>query len=97
MAPDFERFALTPWPIACWASSGTRLLSSALACSCSRWADRVREKIAAYSAQAFDGVISTMRTASIRGFGGSTPKRAGDSPLWTQRQNFRSAVTMRCW
>ena len=36
MAPDFERLARTPWPIACCASSGTRLLSSALACSCSR-------------------------------------------------------------
>ena len=46
MAPDFERLARTPWPMACWASSGTRLLSSALACSCSRCADRVREKIA---------------------------------------------------
>jgi hypothetical protein len=58
MAPDFERLALTPWPIACWASSGTRLLSSALACSCSRWADRVREKVAVNSAQALDEVIS---------------------------------------
>ena len=50
MAPDFERLARMPWPIACRASSGTRPLSSALACSCSRWADRVREKIAANSA-----------------------------------------------
>ena len=39
MAPDFERLALTPWPMACLASSGIRLLSSALACSWSRWAD----------------------------------------------------------
>ena len=44
MAPDFERLARTPWPMACLASSGTRLLSSALACSCSRCADRVRDK-----------------------------------------------------
>ena len=67
MAPDFERLARTPWPIACLASSGTRLLSSALACSCSRCADRVRAKTAANSAQALDELMSTMRTASIRG------------------------------
>jgi hypothetical protein len=43
----------------------------------------------ANSAQAFDEVMSTIRTASIRGFGGSTPKRVGISPLSTQRQNLR--------
>jgi hypothetical protein len=53
----------------------------------------VREYAAANSAQAFDGVISTIRTASIRGFGGSTPNNVGGSPFSTQRQNFRSAVT----
>jgi hypothetical protein len=31
----------------------------------------------AKSAQAFDGVMSTIRTASIRGLGGSIPKMAG--------------------
>ena len=67
MAPDFERLARTPWPIASLASSGTRPLSSAFACSCSRWAARVRGKMAANSAQAFDEVISTIRTASIAG------------------------------
>jgi hypothetical protein len=36
MAPDFERLARTPWPMACCASSGIRFLSSALACSCCR-------------------------------------------------------------
>ena len=41
--------------------------------------------------------MSTIRTASILGFGGSTPNRVGGSPLSTQRQNFRSAVTIRCW
>ena len=87
MAPDFERLARMPWPIACCASSGTRPLSSVLASSCSRWADRVREKIVANSAQALEEVISTIRTASMRGFGGSTPKRAGGSPFSTQRQN----------
>ena len=40
--------------------------------------------------------MSTIRTASMRGFGGSTPNRRGGSPLSTQRQNFLSAVTMRC-
>ena len=41
-------------------------------------------------------LISTMRTASILGFGGSTPNSWGGSPFSTQRQNFRSAVTIRC-
>jgi hypothetical protein len=41
--------------------------------------------------------MSTTRTASMRGFGGSTANRAGSSPLSTQRQNLRSAVTIRCW
>ena len=36
MAPDFERLARTPWPIASLASSGIRPFSSALARSCSR-------------------------------------------------------------
>ena len=49
------------------------------------------------SAQALELVISTMRIASSRTFGGSTPKSWGRSPLSTQRQNFRSAVTIRCW
>ena len=57
----------------------------------------VREKIAANSAQALDEVMSTTRTASMRGLGGSTPNSRGGSPSSTQRQNFRSAVTMRCW
>src|SRR6516165_6458514 len=47
--------------------------------------------------QEFEALISTIRTASILGFGGSTPKTRGDSPLSTQRQNLRSAVTIRCW
>ena len=58
---------------------------------------RVWEKIAANSAHAFEERMSTMRTASILGFGGSTPNSVGGSPFSTQRQNFRSAVTMRCW
>ena len=51
---------------------------------------------AANSAQALDEAISTIRTASISGFGGSTPNNVGASPFSTQRQNLRSAVTMRC-
>ena len=56
----------------------------------------VRENTAANSAQALEEVISTIRTASIRGFGGSTANNVGGSPFSTQRQNFRSAVTTRC-
>ena len=46
MAPDFDRLARTPWPIACWASSGTRLLARPWLVSCSRCADLCPEKIA---------------------------------------------------
>src|SRR6266571_7432707 len=56
----------------------------------------VLRKIPANSAHEFEALISTIRTASILGLGGSTPNRRGGSPLSTQRQNFRSAVTMRC-
>src|SRR6202035_3276571 len=41
--------------------------------------------------------MSTVRAASIRGLGGSTPNRRGASPFSTQRQNFFSAVSRRCW
>ena len=51
----------------------------------------------ANSAQALDVLMSTIRTASIRGRGGSTPNRRGGSPVSTQRQNFFSAVSRRCW
>jgi hypothetical protein len=37
------------------------------------------------------------RAAAMRGFGGSTPKSVGGSPLSTQRQNLRSAVMTKCW
>jgi hypothetical protein len=79
------------------ASSGIRPWSSILACSCSRCAERVRKKVAANFAQAFDVLMSTMRIASIRGLRGPILNNRGGSPLSTQRQNFRSAVTMRCW
>jgi glycine cleavage system regulatory protein len=81
MAPDLERLARTPCPIARCASSGTRLFNSALARSCSRKAGCVRVNAPANSAQALEALISTVRTATIRGFGGSTPKRVGVSSL----------------
>ena len=97
MAPDLERLARMPWPVASLASSGIKAFSSVLDRSCSRKACRVLRNKPANSAHELEALISTTRTASIRGFGGSTPKRRGGSPLSTQRQNFRSAVTMRCW
>ena len=97
MAPDFERLARTPCPLASLASSGMSPLSSALAFSCCRKAVRVWRKSPANSAQELDELISTTRTASMRGRGGSTPNRRGGSPLSTQRQNFFSAVNRRCW
>src|ERR1700738_4047301 len=57
---------------------------------------RVRQKTLENSAQALDALMSTIRTASMRARGGSTPKRRGGSPLSTQRQNFFSAVSRRC-
>src|SRR5262245_19960166 len=92
-APDLERFAFTPCPMASLASSGIKALSSLLARSWSRKALRVLRKRAANSAQEFDELISTMRTASMRGRGGPAKMRWGGSPDWTQRQNFFSAET----
>jgi hypothetical protein len=39
-----------------------------------------------------EALISTIRTASIRGWGGSTQKGRASSPDSTQRQNRRSAA-----
>ena len=67
MAPDFERLARTPWPIACCASSGTRPLQfslGALVLQKGRWLER---NAPANSAQELEALISTIRTASIRG------------------------------
>ena len=44
MAPDFDRLAFSPWPVASLASSGTSFFSSTLALSCSWWATWVRRK-----------------------------------------------------
>ena len=41
--------------------------------------------------------MSTTRTASTAGRGGSTPKGRGVSPVCTQRQNRFSAVMRKCW
>lgn len=57
MAPDLERLARSPWPIASFASSGMRALSSALACSCSACAVWVRANAEANSAQAFEPLM----------------------------------------
>src|SRR5215471_12512209 len=70
-APDFERLAFTPCPMASLASSGIKALSSLVARSWSRKALRVLRKSAANSAQEFDELISTMRMASMRGRGDS--------------------------
>src|SRR5208337_4418516 len=43
-APDFDRLARLPWPVASLASSGIRALSSAFARSWSRKAERVAHK-----------------------------------------------------
>jgi len=75
------------------ASSGIKALSSLLARSWSRKALRVLRKSVANSAQEFDELISTMRTASMRGRGDSALIRWGGSPDCTQRQNFFSAET----
>src|SRR5262249_44696703 len=50
--------------------------SSVLAFSCSRKASRVDRNTAANSAQALDGLMSTMRTASMRARGRSKEVRA---------------------
>src|SRR5262245_2704357 len=92
-APDFERFARTPCPIASLASSGMSALSSLFARSWSRKAPRVLRNSAANSAQELEELMSTMRIASIRGRGGSALMRWGASPDWTHRQNFFSADT----
>ena len=51
----------------------------------------------ANSPHEFEVLMSTTRTASMRGLGGSTRNSRGGSPLSTQRQNFLSAVTNKCW
>ena len=93
----FRPLSPKPCPIACLASSGIRAFSSVLACSCSAWIARVRAKTPANSAQAFrvHHVDDSDRLESR--FWWVDPKRLGGSPLSTQRQNLRSAVTIRCW
>src|SRR2546423_9672218 len=77
MAPDFERLARRPWPMASLASSGTSFFRSAFAASCSTKAGRVRRKAAANSAQELEPLMSMIRMASSRGRGGSTPNQPG--------------------
>ena len=63
MAPDFERFARMPWPMASLASSGIKAFSSAFDRSWSIKACRVLRNRPANSAQEFEALISTTRTA----------------------------------
>jgi hypothetical protein len=62
IAPDFDRLARTPCPIACCASSGTRLFNSDLARSCSTKAGWVSAN--AVGATSFHGVMSPRFTAA---------------------------------
>jgi hypothetical protein len=64
-----------PMATASLASSGISAFSSAFERSWSGKAYRVLRNKLANSAQEFELLISTIRTASILGFGGSTPKR----------------------
>jgi hypothetical protein len=86
IAPDFERLARMPCPIASLASSGIKVFSSTLDRSWSRKGCRVLRNRSANSAQEFEALMLTIFTASMRGLGGSTPKRRGGSPLSTQRR-----------
>jgi hypothetical protein len=74
-APDFERLARIPWPNASLASSGISPLSSVLARSCYRKAVLVEQNSAAKSAQELYAAMSTIRTPSIRGLGGTTSNK----------------------
>jgi len=67
MAPDFDRLARTPWPIASLASSGIRPFSSVLAFSCSRKAARVERNTPANSAQELEALMSTSSSCAIYG------------------------------
>lgn len=75
MAPDLDRLARMPCPIASLASSGINFFSSAFAASCSAKADRVRQYTPAKFAHEFEALMSTIRIASILGRGASIPNR----------------------
>ena len=97
MAPDLERLARTPWPIACCASSGTRLFQFSLGALVFEKCRVGSSKRAGEFRPGIGGAhIDSCGPPAMRGFGGSTPNRVGGSPFSTHRQNFRSAVTMRC-
>ena len=69
MAPDLDRLARTPWPFASLASSGISAFNSVFERSWSRKACLVLRNRPANSAHEFEALISTIRTASILGFG----------------------------
>ena len=97
-APDFERLARTPWPMASLASSGISALSSALARSWSRKAGRVVRNSAGElrpgigRAHVDDPDRLDPRPRRLDADRGEGSRRSA-----TQRQNLRSAVIRRCW
>jgi hypothetical protein len=79
------------------ASFGIKTLSSALDRSWSRKAYRVLRNKAANSPQEFEALISTIRTASIRGFGAFSEEAAAETHMAQLQHNMwvvaaRSAV-----
>ena len=96
MAPDFERLARMPWPIASLASSGISAFSSAFERSWSRKACRVAEQTGKFR-------------PGVRGAHVDNPNRFDPGLWWLDTKQarglaaldtapeLRSAVTMRCW
>ena len=85
------------WLIASLASSGISPLSLLLAPLVIAVACRIAQNRLANSVQELEAFMSTTRTASIQGFGGSQSKRAGVSPVLTARQKAFSAATRMVW
>ena len=91
-----------PWPIASLASSGINVFSSAFERSWSRKACRVLRNRPANSAQEFEALISTIRTASILGLGGDTKQARGltvldaspELPLGSDNQVLVKRISM---
>ena len=90
MAPDFDRLARIPCPIASLASSGIKAFNSALDRSCSRKACRVRRKRPANSPG--DRPTASRRRARVAAIPGCSrkfsrlPPGAGDTADPTEKQ-----------
>ena len=97
MAPDLERLARRPWPTASLASSGTSFFRSALAPFMfligrpgpAEGGGKFRPAVGCAHVDDPDRLQPRPRRLD--------PEQAGVSPLSTQRQNFFSAVSNRCW